>query len=148
MIVILHTEVDLINNLKKVDFKLHNREQRSGHLDTKFTFPFTFFILCICNKIAVDISTKRSPQTKKFDIVRLDEAKRAKIVQFFLGKSKCAKMVYLCVDFIAHLHCELDILIAAFEQIYSVEIGMLVEHYLVHIEFIKVCIKQRYNTRG
>jgi hypothetical protein len=99
-------------------------------------------------EVAVDISAEGSPQTKELNIVGLDEAKRTKIVQFFLGKSKCAEMVNLCVDFFAHLCRELDILITAFKQIYSVEIGVFVEHYLVHIEFIEVGIKQRYDTRG
>jgi hypothetical protein len=115
VIVILHTEVYLINNLKKIDFKLHYREQGSGHLNTEFTIA-----AFIADKITVDISTKRSPQTKKLNIVGLDEAKRAKIVQFFLRKSKCAEMVYLCVDFVAHLCRKLNILVTAFKQIYSV----------------------------
>jgi hypothetical protein len=142
-IVILHTEVNLIDNFKKINLELHYREQRSGYLDTEFTFA-----VFIADKIAVDISTERSPQTKELDIVGFDEAKRTKIVQLFLGKGESAEVVYLSVDFLTHFHCELDVLIATLKQINSVEIGMLVKHYLVHIEFVKVGVKQRHNTRG
>jgi hypothetical protein len=45
-------------------------------------------------------------------------------------------MVYLCVDFIAHILCEFDVLVAALEDICAVEVGVLVEHHLVHIKFV------------
>jgi hypothetical protein len=99
-------------------------------------------------KVAVDISAERPPKTKEFDIVRLDETKRAKVIEFLLRKSKRAEVVNLCVDFVAHLLSKLHIAIAALKQIYSVEIGVFVEHYLVHIELVEVGIKQRYDTRG
>jgi hypothetical protein len=99
-------------------------------------------------EVAVDISAEGSPKTKKLDIVGLDEAKRTKIVQLLLRKSKRAKMVNLCVDFVAHFFGKYHVLVAAFKQIYSVEVSVLVEHYLVHIELIEVGVKQRHNARG
>jgi hypothetical protein len=57
-------------------------------------------------------------------------------------------MVYLSVDFVYHFLCEVDVFITALEYIFAVEIGVLVEHYLVHIELIKVGIQKRYYARG
>ena len=37
----------------------------------------------------------------------------------------------------------MDILIAALKVIFSIEIGVLVENHLIHIEFIQVSIQQR-----
>ena len=101
------------------------------------------------DNVNFEISEKlKEMGVKELNIVGLDKAKRTKIVQLFLGKSESAKMVYLSVDFLTHFHCKFYTFIAALEDIDAVKVGMLVEHYLVHIEFVKVCVKQRHNTRG
>jgi hypothetical protein len=146
-VVILHTEINLINDFKKVNLKEGNREKGAAHFNAEFAFPFTFFILCICDKIAIDISAQRSPQTEELNIVGLDKTEGAKISQLFIGESECAEMVYLCIDFIAHRGRKFHVLVATFEEIFSIELGVLVEHYLSHCKFVKVGVKKRHNTR-
>jgi hypothetical protein len=99
-------------------------------------------------KPALDISTERAPEAKKLYIVGLDETQRTEIVEFLFGKSQSAEVVNLCIDFIAHCLGKYHILVAALEDIFSVEVGVFVEHHLVHIELIEVSIKQRYDARG
>jgi hypothetical protein len=146
-VVILHTEINLIDDFKKVNLEEGNREEGAAYFNAEFAFPFTFFILCICDKIAIDISAQRSPQTEELNIVGLDKAKGTKISQLFIGESECAEMVYLCIDFIAHRGRKFHVLVATFEKIFSVEVGVLVEHYLSHCKFVKVSVKKRHNTR-
>jgi hypothetical protein len=141
-VVILHTEINLIDDFKKVNLKEGNREKGTAHFNAEFALA-----RFIAYEIAIDVSTKRSPKTEELNIVRLDETERAKISQLFIGESECAEMVYLCIDFIAHRGRKFHVLVATFEEIFSVEIGVLVEHYLSHCKFVKVGVKKRHNTR-
>jgi hypothetical protein len=97
-------------------------------------------------KVAVDISAERSPKTKELNIVGLDEAKGTQIIEFFLRKSKSAEMVNLSIYFIYHFGCKLYIFITTFKIISTIEIGMLMENNLIHIELIKVGIEKTYNN--
>jgi hypothetical protein len=56
-------------------------------------------------------------------------------------------MVDLIIDLLNHLLSKYNVLIAALEIIFTAKISMLMENDLVHIELIKVCIKQGYDNR-
>ena len=56
-------------------------------------------------------------------------------------------MIDLCVDHFQHLGSESYALISAFEKVFAHKIGVLVEDDLVHIEFIKVCVKKALDDR-
>ena len=56
-------------------------------------------------------------------------------------------MIDLVIDFFQHFRGKPDPLISAFEAVFSVQIGMLVENHLIHIEFIQVSIQQRNDNR-
>jgi hypothetical protein len=57
-------------------------------------------------------------------------------------------MVDLCIDFIYHFFGENYAFVAALEKIYTIEVSVLVEHYLVHRELVEVCVEERYYNRG
>jgi hypothetical protein len=139
VIVILHAEVYLVDNFKEIDFELHYREDGAFYLNTH-----TEFLVLPTLYIAAE----RSPKTEKFDIVALDKTERTEIVEFFVGEGESAKVVNLCIDFLNHFVGKIHTLIAALEDILAVEVGMLVKHYLIHIELVEVGIKKRYDTRG
>jgi hypothetical protein len=141
-VIILHTEINLIDDFKKVNLEEGNREEGTAHFDAEFALA-----IFVAYNIAIDIATQRSPKTEELNIVGLDKTKGAKISQLFIGESESAKMVYLCVDFIAHRNREFHVLVATLEEIFSVEVGVLVEHYLSHCKLIKVGVKKRHNTR-
>jgi hypothetical protein len=50
-------------------------------------------------------------------------------------------MVDLGVDFLNHFIGKLDILISTFEDVDAIEVGVFVEHHLVHIELVEVGVK-------
>ena len=56
-------------------------------------------------------------------------------------------MIDLFLYLMYHFGGKHHILIAALEEILSAEIGVLVEYDLIHIEFVQVGIKKRYNNR-
>jgi hypothetical protein len=130
-VVILHAEIDLIDDFEKVNLKERNGEERTTYFNAKFTLA-----RLVAYEIAIDISTKRPPKTEELNIVGLDKTERTEISQLFVSESECAEMVYLCVDFVAHRDCEFHVLIATLEEIFSVEVGVLVEHYLSHCKFV------------
>jgi hypothetical protein len=130
-VVILHAEIDFIDDFEKVNLEERDREERTAYFDAEFAIA-----LFIYNYIAIHISTKRSPKTEELYIVGLDKTERAEISQLFIGKGECAEMVYLCVDFIAHLYGERHVLVATFEEIFSIKVGVLVEHYLSHCKLV------------
>jgi hypothetical protein len=144
-IVILQTEVDFIDNLQQINLKLHCGEDRAGYFNTKFTPPFTVDKL-VGNEITIDVSAQRAPEAKKFNIVALNKAKGAQIIQLLVLESESAEVVNLSINLVAHRLGELYTLIAALEDVLAVEVGVLVEHHLVHIKLIEVGIKQRYDT--
>jgi hypothetical protein len=136
-IVILHTEVNLVDNLKQINLELHCGEDRTIHLNVEFSTI----------KPAVYVSAERAPETKELDIVLLDKAKSSKIVKLLVAEGESAKMVNLCIDFLAHFLSKLHSAIATLEDILAVEVSVLVKHHLVHIKLIEVSIKQRYDAR-
>jgi hypothetical protein len=135
-IVILHTEVNLVDNLKQINLELHCGEDRTIHLNVEFS----------AIKPAVYVSAERAPETKELDIVLLDKAKSSKIVKLLVAEGESAKMVNLCIDFLAHFLSKLHSAIATLEDILAVEVSVLVKHHLVHIEFVKVGIQQGNDT--
>ena len=50
-------------------------------------------------------------------------------------------MVNLCIDFLYHFLGEHYILVAALEDVGAVEVGVLMEHDLIHIELVEVSVK-------
>jgi hypothetical protein len=50
-------------------------------------------------------------------------------------------VVNLCIDFLYHLLCKYYILVAALEDVGAVEVGVFVEHNLVHIELVEVSVE-------
>ena len=88
------------------------------------------------------IVSQRMPQSEEFHVVGFDKADASKIVQFLLVEGQSAEMIYLCIDLIEHFLGEYYAFVTAFEMIFSVKVGMLVEDNLVHVEFIKVGIKK------
>jgi hypothetical protein len=99
-------------------------------------------------KPAVYILAERTPQAEELNIVRLDKTQRREIFQLVILEGQGAKMVNLRIDLIAHFLREDYILIAALEQIDTVQISVLMEHNLIHIKLIEVGVKQGHNTRG
>jgi hypothetical protein len=87
------------------------------------------------------ISTKRSPKTEKFNIVRLNKTERTEILKLFISERESAEVVNLCIDFFHHFLGEYYILVAALEDVGAVEVSVFVEHNLVHIELIKVSVE-------
>jgi hypothetical protein len=136
-IVILHTEINFVDNLKQINLELHCREDGTVHLNVEFG----------AIKPAVYISAERAPETKELNVVLLDKAKSGKIVELLVAEGERAKMVNLCIDFLTHFLGKLHTAIAALEDILTVEISVLMEHHLVHIKLIEVSIKQRYDAR-
>jgi hypothetical protein len=132
-IVIFHTEVNLVDNLKEINLKLHYREERAIYLKMKTV---------ICVSIASNISAEGSPKTEELNIVGLDKTEGAKIFKLFIGEGESAEVVNLCIDFLNHFIGKFHIIVATLEDILAVDISMLVEHYLVHIKFIEVSIKK------
>jgi hypothetical protein len=88
------------------------------------------------------------PQTEELYIVGLNEAKGRQIVKLFIGEVQGAEVINLSIDFFTHFLCKSNALVAALEQIYTVQVGVLMEHYLVHVKLIEVGIKQGHDTRG
>jgi hypothetical protein len=141
-IIILHTEIDLVDDFEKVNFEERNREERAAYFDAEFALT-----RLIAYEVAIYIAAKRSPKTEKLNIVGLDKTEGAEIGQLFISERKRAEMVDLSVDFIAHRGREFHVLVATFKEIFSVEVGVLVEHYLSHCKFVKVGVKKRHDTR-
>ena len=56
-------------------------------------------------------------------------------------------MVDLRVDLLLHFGGEHHAVVAALKVVLTAEIGMLVKNHLIHIEFIKVGVKQRHHDR-
>jgi hypothetical protein len=121
-VVIFHAEIDFINDFKKVNLEEGNREEGTAYFDAEFAFA-----IFVAYEVAIDIATKRSPKTEELNIIGLDKTKRTEISQLFISESKCAKMVYLRVDFVAHLKREFHVLVATFEEIFSVEVSVFME---------------------
>ena len=87
------------------------------------------------------------PQAQELHIVVLNKANGAQVVQLLFGKAKGAQEVNLGIDFRQHFRGEADALVAAFEMVLAVQVGVLVENHLVHIEFIQVRIQQGNHDR-
>ena len=83
------------------------------------------------------------PQTQKFHIVIFDEPDGTQIVQLFPAKPQFAEKINLSIDLFQHLLGKANILIAAFKMVFTVQIGVLVENDLIHIELVQVRIQQR-----
>ena len=138
LIVILHPEVNFIDNFQQINLKLHGRKQRAVHNNLQFAV-----FIELCGHIVAD----RMPEPQKFHIVILDKTDRAQVIQFFLPEAERAEMVNLIVDLLHHFRCENDALVAAFEIILTAEIGVLVENDLIHIEFVEVSVQQGNDNR-
>ena len=142
-VVILHTEIDLIYDFEQINLKERHGEEGTTYFDAEFAF----IPRLVAYDIAIDIATEGSPKTEELNIVGLDKTERAEISQLFIGKGESAKMVYLCVDFITHRGREFHVLIATLEEVFAIEVSVLVKHYLTHCKFIEVSVKQGYYTR-
>ena len=134
----LHPEIDLVDDLQQVDLKLHRGEQRAVHNDLQLAV-----FIELCGHIIAD----RMPQAQKFDIIILDEADRAQIIQLLLLEAQRAEMVDLLVDLLHHLRRKDNAFVAAFEIILAAEIGVLVKNDLIHIEFIQIGVQQGNDNR-
>jgi hypothetical protein len=128
-----HAKIYLVDYLKEINLKLHNGKEWSRHFNIELT--------SILSKMTLYISTKWTPKTKELNIVMLDEAKRTKVIKFFICESECTEVINLCIDFIAHLRSEYYIFVATFEEIDTFKISVLMEHYLVHRKLVEVSIK-------
>ena len=51
-------------------------------------------------------------------------------------------MIDLGVDLLQHFGGENDVFVAALEIVFSLEIRVLVEDHLIHIEFVQIGIQQ------
>jgi hypothetical protein len=110
-VVVLHAEIHLIDDFKKVNLKEGYREERAVDFQAE---------RLVGVEVAGHVSAKRSPYAEELNIVRLDEAKRAEVVQLLIGEREGAKMVYLGVDFSDHFGCKFYVLIAALEDVSAV----------------------------
>jgi hypothetical protein len=88
-----------------------------------------------------DILSDRMPKSEKLYIVSFDKSESSEVFKFLIGKLEGAKVVNLCINFIDHLLSEFNTLISTFENICTIEVGVLVEHHLVHVEFVQISVK-------
>ena len=150
-IVILGLEVNLVYYLKKINLKLHYGEHRSvyikNHTARGNIAIFLVEVVFICFK-AMYIAAERSPKTKKLNIVRLDKTKRVQIIKLLVSERESAEVVDLGIDFLNHFISKSNTFISAFEDVDTIEVGVFVEHDLVHIELVEVSIEEGYNARG
>ena len=56
-------------------------------------------------------------------------------------------MIDLRVDLFQHLGSESDALVSALEKVFAHKVCVFVEDDLIHIEFIKVCVKKALDDR-
>ena len=82
------------------------------------------------------------PQAQELHIVVLDEADGAQIIQLVLPEAQAAQMIDLGVDLLQHFGGKDDVFVAALEIVFSLEIRVLVEDHLIHIEFVQIGIQQ------
>ena len=132
-VVVVHPEIDLVDDLQQVDLKLHGREHgpRYGQ-----------FQLSLVRQSRVDIFPDGVPQPQELHIVPLDEADRAQVVQLCLGKAQGAQVVDLGIDLRKHLLRKNDALVSALEAVFSDQVRVLVKDHLIHIEFVQVRIQK------
>ena len=133
LIVKAHAEIYLVDDFQQVNFKLHGGKQ--GPLDNYGQFA-------AFAEASGYILPDGVPQAQELHIVVLNKANGAQVIQLLFGKAKGAQEVNLGIDFRQHFRCEADALVAAFEMVLAVQVGVLVENHLVHIEFIQVRIQQ------
>jgi hypothetical protein len=88
------------------------------------------------------------PYAQKFDIVGFDKRDRFKVIQLLVVEFERAEMVYLTVDLGNHFLCENNVFVAAFENIRTVKVCMLMKHYHSHIDLIKIGIEQGNDNRA
>jgi hypothetical protein len=127
LIVISHAEVNLVDDLQKIDLKLHGREQRPVDHNGK---------LALLRSGNGNVIAERVPKAQKLHVVILQEANGTEIFQLVLLEAKLAKMIDLCVDLLHHFLGEDDALVSALEIIFPAKISVLMEDHLIHIEFI------------
>ena len=132
-VIIVQAEIDLVDDFQQIDFKLHGGEHGALHRQQQ---------LSAVRKTGVDILPDGMPQPKELHIVALDEADGAQIVQLVLVKAKRAQIVDLVVDLLQHLRSKDNVFIAALEIVFSVQVRVLVENHLVHIELIQIGVQQ------
>ena len=137
-VIILHPEIDLVDNLEQIDLKLHRGKERAVHNDAQFS---------VFVQLRRHIVTDRMPQPQEFDIIVFDKANGAQVVKLLLLEAKCAEMVDLLVDLLHHLRRKDDTLAPAFEVILAAEISVLVENDLIHVELIQIRVQQRNHDR-
>ena len=137
-VVVLHAEVDLVDNLQQVDLELHGGEERAAYGNVQVTAHA---------QADIHIIADGPPQAQELHIVALDEADGAQIVQLRFGEGQRAEVVDLRVDFVEHVLGEGHIRVAAAEVVLAAEIGMLVEDDLIHVEFVQVCVQQGGDDR-
>ena len=87
------------------------------------------------------------PQPEELHIVVFDKPDGAQIVQLLLGKAQGAQVVDLGVDLVHHLLGKHHALVAALKVVLAVQVRVLMEDHLIHIEFIQVGVQQRNNNR-
>jgi hypothetical protein len=127
LIVISHAEVYLVDDLQKIDLKLHGGEQRPVDHNGK---------LALLRSGNGNVIAERVPKAQKLHVVILQEANGTEIFQLVLLEAKLAKMIDLRVDLLHHFLGEDDALVSALEIIFPAKIGVLMEDHLIHIEFI------------
>ena len=135
-IIVLHAEIDLIDDLQQIDLKLHGGKQRAPDDDVQAATG---------RQGGLHIIPDRMPQAQKLHIVVFDKADGTQIIQFLFRKAQGAEMVDLGIDLLEHLPGEHHALIAAAEIVLAAQVGMLVEDHLIHIELVQVGIQQRLN---
>ena len=133
VIVVAHPEVDLVDDLKQIDLKLHGREQRPVHHDVQ---------LSLVRAADRDVIPDWVPQAQELHVVVLDKADRAQIVQLLLPEAQGAQMIDLGADLLYHFFGEHDVLVAALKEVLAAQVRVLVEDHLVHVEFVKVRIQK------
>ena len=138
-IIILHTIIYFTNNFKKIYFKLHYTKERTFNFKTESSVRIA---------VAFNILADRMPEAQELNIIGLNDAERAEVVQFFVCKAKSAEVVDLGVYLIYHFLSKYYILISTLKKVNTIKICVLMEHYLIHIKLIEVGVEKRYNNRA
>ena len=108
LVIELHAEVDLVDNFKEIYLELHCREQRSVNNYLKLT---------VAVKLSSNVVADRSPQSQELNVVVLDKAYGAEIVQLFFLECERAEVVDLVVYLLHHFGSENNVLVAALEVV-------------------------------
>ena len=129
----VHPEIDLVNDFQQIDFKLHGAEHGALYGENQ---------LAGLAQAGVDVLPDGVPQPQEFHIVAFDVADGAQIVQLFLGKAQGTQVVDLRVDFLKHFGSEHGVLVPALKIVFAVQVRVLVENHLIHVEFIQIGVQQ------